>query len=95
MAGTALAAVVHEEVSRGRAWVLRVLLVAFVLLLGLAVQAQKPAPGVVILCESGGVYRTSDSGFLASGGPCVLHDRHGGHTTADVIMVYDNAGGAP
>jgi hypothetical protein len=93
--GTVLAAFAQDAVSRGRTWVLHVLLVGGVLLLALASHAEKHEPGIVILCESGGVYRTTDSGFLASGGPCVLHDRQGGHTTADVIVVYDHTAGAP
>ena len=54
-------------------------------------------PGVVIVCESGGVYRAfnESGGFLASGGPCVLHDEHGGHTSADAISVYDDAMSSP
>ncbi len=95
IAGTALAAAMQDAPWRGRAWGLRALLIGGVLLLALAVQAQKQEPGIVILCEFGGVYRASDSGFLASGGPCVLHDRQGGHATADVIVVYDNTAGAP
>jgi len=54
-------------------------------------------PGVVIVCESGGVDRAfnESGGFLASGGPCVLHDEHGGHTSADAISVYDDAMSSP
>ena len=95
IAGTALAAAMQGALSRGRAWPLGAILVGGVLLLALAGQAQRREPGIVILCDSGGVYRTTNSGFLASGGPCVLHDRQGGHTTADVIIVYDNASSAP
>ena len=68
---------------------------AMVVALGL--HAQKRQPGVVILCESGGVYRSfnASGGFIASGGPCVLHDEHGGRTTAEGITVYDNAQSTP
>jgi hypothetical protein len=62
-----------------------------------ALHARKREPGVVIVCESGGVYRAFDEsgGFIASGGPCVLHDKQGGHVTAETISVYDNALSAP
>jgi hypothetical protein len=72
-----------------------VLLVGGVLLIALGLHAQKQQPGVVILCESGGVSRAGDSGFLASGRQCVLHDRWGGQTSAEVIAVYDDSLGAP
>lgn len=51
-------------------------------------RSEPKRPGVVILCEDGGVYRKE--AFLASAGPCVLGDAHGGHATADAIVVYDN-----
>jgi len=76
-------------------------IVAVVLGSGMAValglHAQKRRPGVVILCESGGVYRAfnESGGFIASGGPCVLHDEHGGQTSAQGITVYDNAQSSP
>ncbi len=95
IAGAGLAAAVQDALSRTGPWVLQAILVAGVLLLALAVHADRQEPGIVILCESGGVYRTTGSSFLASGGPCVLHDVQGGHATADLIVVYDNTAGAP
>ena len=67
------------------------------MLVAFALHARKREPGVVIVCESGGVYRplNESGGFIASGGPCVLHDQHGGHASAEAISVYDNALSAP
>jgi hypothetical protein len=81
--------------SLRRAWALSGLVAGGILLLAQGSHAHSREPGIVILCESGGVSRAVDGGFLASGGPCVLHDRQGGHATADVIVVYDNAASAP
>ena len=81
---------------RGRR-VIAAILVGSAMAAAVGLHAQKQQPGVVILCESGGVYRAFNEvgGFIASGGPCVLHDRNGGQTSAEGITVYDNAQSAP
>lgn len=52
--------------------------------------AARPFPGVVIVCEKGGVVKNPDDGLLSSASSCVLHDRQGGTATAESISVYDN-----
>jgi hypothetical protein len=93
--GTALVAFILDARLRGRLWALGFLIVSGSLLLADGVRAQRQQPGVVILCASGGVTRVNDGGFLASGATCVLHDREGGQTSADSIVVYDSSLGSP
>ena len=94
IATTALTSFMLSAPVRGRLWA-AVLLIGGSLLLADGVHAQRQEPAVVILCASGGVSRLNDGGFLASGGTCVLHDREGGHTSADSIVVYDSSLGSP
>ena len=95
IAGTALISFMLKAPARGRIWVLAFLFLGGSLLLAGRVRAQRQEPAVVILCASGGVSRLNDGGFLASGASCVLHDREGGQTSADSIVVYDSSLGAP
>ena len=97
IAGTALAVLMLSAPARGRLWAGAFLLVGGSLLLAGAggVHAQRQEPAVVILCASGGVSRLNDGGFLASGASCVLHDKDGGQTSADFIVVYDSSLGSP
>jgi len=95
IAGTAIMAFMLDAPARGRLWVATFLLVGGSLLLAGGVHAQRQQPAVVILCASGGVSRVNDGGFLASGAGCVLHDREGGQTSADSIVVYDSSLGSP
>jgi len=95
IAGTALTAFMLSAPVRGRLWAVAFLLVGGSLLLVGNARAQRQQPAVVILCASGGVRPVSDGGFLASGARCVLHDREGGQTSADFIVVYDSSLGSP
>jgi len=90
----ATTALTSSAPARGRLWA-AVLLIGGSLLLADRVHAQRQEPAVIILCASGGVSRLNDGGFLASGGTCVLHDREGGHASADSIVVYDSSLGSP
>jgi hypothetical protein len=95
IAATALISFMLSAPARGRLWAAAFLLVGGSLLLAGGVRAQRQEPAVVILCASGGVSRLNDGGFLAAGGSCVLHDREGGQTSADSIVVYDSSLGSP
>ena len=94
IATTALTSFMLSAPVRGRLWV-AVLLVGGSLLLADGVHAQRQEPAIVILCASGRVNRVNDGGFLASGANCVLHDREGGQTLAEFIVVYDSSLGGP
>lgn len=54
-----------------------------------ATRATTP-PGLVIICEQGGV--GSDMSHIASGANCVLHDQTSA-TSAAAISVYDDSAG--
>jgi hypothetical protein len=98
IAGAALTFLALDGFSkRGGVWARGALIVGGAMLVASALHARKREPGVIIVCESGGVYRplNESAGFIASGGPCVLHDQHGGHASAEAISVYDNALSAP
>jgi hypothetical protein len=97
IAGGAVTFLALDEISKHRnVWARGALVVGGAMLVAFALHARKRDPGVVIVCESGGVSRVNESGgFIASGGPCVLHDEHGGHASAEAISVYDNALSSP
>jgi hypothetical protein len=95
IAGTGLMSFMLNAPARGKLWAVAFLLLGGSLLLASGVRAHRQEPAVVILCASGGVSRMNDGGFLASGGTCVLHDRDGGQSSADSIVVYDSSLGSP
>jgi hypothetical protein len=53
---------------------------------------QRHAPGVVVLCEKGGVGRTEGEGNIGSGFSCIGHDSKGGFFSAAAISIYDDEG---
>lgn len=95
IAGTALTSFMLSAPARGRLWAAAFLLVGGLLLMAEGAGAQRQEPAVVILCSAGGVNRLNEGGFLASGASCVLHDKEGGQTSADSIVVYDSSLGSP
>lgn len=69
-----------------------VFVIAFLVIAwALASRGEAKKPGVVILCEMGGVGRLGDDiSALGAGFKCVGHDAQGGAFSADSIAIYDN-----
>lgn len=71
----------------------RILLALAVGLLLGATSAREAAPGLVVLCESGGV--APNESHLGSGYHCVLHDKSGSAASAGAISIYDDSMAVP
>jgi hypothetical protein len=65
--------------------------VRFLFLLSFAL-ADMPKPGLIILCETGGV--SPNQSHIASGYHCVLHDKAGA-SSAGAISIYDDTQAVP
>jgi hypothetical protein len=69
------------------------LLVLAGVLLAEAVRASKKEPGLILLCENGGVHKSES--HVGSGSICVIHDSQGTSTSVGAVSVYDDSMAVP